>query len=225
VSLACFAQRSGDPLVLKLNPRRNPEEALIAAQTKALEFWSPTGVTVRPIDARDAGLTVLLERILPGDALDDTDLGWEEQLVLIARLVARLHDAGAPPTSIPMLADYAVLWGDHIDDPEIARELEALIATADREALLHGDLHPGNALRGAEGWTVIDPTAFRGDPNADIWALICPQAPADGRFREHATAYAAAAGLDAERAIAWARVRAAAECSGWLDRAAVKRMR
>jgi streptomycin 6-kinase len=225
VSLVCSAERSGDPVVLKLNPRGNPEVKLIAAQAEALEFWAPTGVTVRSVDARDAGMTLLLERILPGDSLDDRELPWDEKLVLIAGLVSQLHGAGEPPVAIPTLSYYAVFWREQVDDPGIVRELEALIATSERETLLHGDLHPGNALRGADGWTVIDPTAIRGDPNADIWVLICPQAPAADRLRERAELYSAAAGLDPDRAIAWARVRAAAECSGWLSPQTVRRMR
>ena len=225
VALVCWASHAGAPVVLKLNPRGHREEELIAAQVSALEFWAPTGSTARVLAQRDAGMTFLLERILPGDSLDDEELVWEEKLVLIARLVGRLHAAAAPPASIPSVADYAALWRDHIDDPAIVGELETLIATTEREALLHGDLHPGNALRGADGWTVIDPTAFRGDPNADIWALICPQAPVDGRIRDRVELYAAEAGLDLDRALAWARVRAAAECSGWLTPAAIRSIR
>jgi streptomycin 6-kinase len=71
---------------------------------------------------------------------------------------------------------------------------------------------------------VIDPTAIRGDRHADIWALICPQAPVDGRIRDRVEIYAAAAGLDTERAVAWARVRAAAECSDWLTPDTAARM-
>jgi streptomycin 6-kinase len=216
VALVCWARRADMPVMLKLNPRGHPEERLIAAQAHALEFWEPTGPTVRVLDTGDGNMTLLLERIEPGVALDDEDRPWEEKLEILGGLVARLHDAGPPPPAIPTLADYAVFWHEHLDDPGLGRELDALIADDTGDALLHGDLHPGNALRGASEWTVIDPTAIRGDPHADIWLLVCPQAPLDGRLRDHAEVYAAAAGLDSERAIAWATVRAAAECSGWL---------
>ena len=212
-------------MVLKLNPRGHREEGLIAAQAGALEFWAPAAPTVRLLDQRDTRMTLLLSRVLPGDALDDEELPWEDQLTLLGGLVSKLHAAGAPPAGIPPVAEYAALWREHLDDPGLARELDTLLAAGADEVLVHGDLHPGNALRGPEGWTVIDPTAFRGDRHADIWALICPQAPADGRIREWVGVYAAAAGLDPERALAWARVRAAAECSGWLAPEAIARMR
>jgi streptomycin 6-kinase len=179
---------------------------------------------VRLLGQRDAQTTLLLERIIPGTSLDDQDLAWEEKLQILGRLVARLHDDGPPPVSVPRLADHAAFWRPDLDDPGLVRELDALLRTGSEDVLLHGDLHPGNALRGPGGWTVIDPTAIRGDRHADIWALICPQAPVDDRIRDRVETYAAAAGLDAERAAAWARVRAAAECSDWLTPAVVARI-
>jgi streptomycin 6-kinase len=171
---------------------------------------------VRVLDERDAGMTLLLGRVDPGDSLDDAALAWGDKLAILGGLVARLHAAGPPPSSIPALADYADLWRRDLDDPGLVRELDVLLADSADEVLLHGDLHPGNALRGPRGWTAIDPTAIRGDRHADIWALICPQAPLQVRVRPPVELYASAAGLEAERALAWARVRAAAECSEWL---------
>jgi streptomycin 6-kinase len=177
------------------------------------------------LDQRDAQMTLLLERIIPGGPLDDeADLAWEEKLEILGRLVARLHALRPTPPSIPTLADHARLWRAALDDPGLVRELDALLSTGSEEVLLHGDLHPGNALRGRTGWTVIDPSAMRGDAHADVWALICPQAPMDRRIRDPIGTYSAAAGLDVERARAWARVRAAAECSGWLTPGAVARL-
>lgn len=65
----------------------------------------------------------------------------------------------------------------------------------------------------------IDPHGARGDRHAEIWALICPEAPALPEHRDEARriawrqlrTYADAAGLDPEQAALWARVRARAE--------------
>jgi hypothetical protein len=98
---------------------------------------------------RDAGITLLLERIAPGGSLDDEDLPWDQKLGVIAGLVARVHAAGTPPVSTPTLADHAAVWRVHVaDDPGLVRELDTLVADEVDEVLLHGDLHPGNALRG-----------------------------------------------------------------------------
>lgn len=66
---------------------------------------------------------------------------------------------------------------------------------------VHGDLHPGNVLRGPMGWVAIDPHGQTGVPAEDVFALWCPEAPAlpRGREREEALArvaiYADAAGV------------------------------
>ena len=99
-------------------------------------------------------------------------------------------------------------------------DLEELLASSDREVLLHADLHGGNALEHHGSWLAIDPHAVRGDPHADVWALIDPLAPAlpagaaAGPTAWRAVEiYAAAANLEPARAARWARVRAIAEAT------------
>ena len=66
---------------------------------------------------------------------------------------------------------------------------------------------------------MIDPHGARGDRHAEIWALICPEAPALPEDVAEARriawsrleTYARAAGLDPNRAALWTRVRASAE--------------
>jgi hypothetical protein len=91
-----------------------------------------------------------------------------------------------------------------------------------------------NPRRADGSWKVIDPHGARGDRNAEIWALICPEAPAlpedpaEARrlaWRRLET-YARAAGLDVKRAAVWTRLRASAEAMapdiadypGWAER-------
>jgi len=101
----------------------------------------------------------------------------------IGRLIARLHAAGPPPSHFPQLGD-----------------------AADTDVLLHFDLHAGNAMRSGDEWKAIDPKGVRGDPHADIWALIDPLAPTE----PHVETYASAAGLDPRRVRTWVRRRALA---------------
>lgn len=44
--------------------------------------------------------------------------------------------------------------------------------TSQETVLLHGDLHHGNVLRSADGFTAIDPMGVVGDPAFDIMALL-----------------------------------------------------
>lgn len=111
------------------------------------------------------------------------------------------------------MSAYAAGWRGGED------ELGELLHPGPEDVLVHCDLHPGNLLRAGDGWKAIDPHGARGDRHAEIWALICPEAPVLPEHRDEARriawrqlrTYADAAGLDPERAALWARVRARAE--------------
>jgi streptomycin 6-kinase len=223
VALTCAAVQKGRPVVLKLNPRGNPDDAQLAGEGDALAFWSQTGAAAELFDQRDDGFTLLMERLQPGDTLETDVLDLETRLAELGRLVARLHKAGPPPLSFIHVRDFDPSWDiPHGDAPE--------------EVLTHMDLHAGNALRTSEGWKAIDPKGVRADRHADVWALIDPLTLEDfPRDRGQAEAiaarrlelYAEAAEMDLAKARAWTRIRAAAEAievhdSDWAD--ALRRM-
>jgi streptomycin 6-kinase len=211
IALVCAAEGA----VLKLNPRGHREDAQVAGECDALAFWAPTGAVPRLLGSRDDGFTLLMERLEPGTPLNETGAGWEEQLEVLGELAARLHGAGAPGDEFISMSEFCADWP--------GAELERLAAPADDDVLVHADLHGGNALLHATEWRVIDPKGVRGDRHADIWALLEPDAPplppdpdaAAATAWRWVTRYATAAGMDAERAAAWTRVRAAAEAS-WI---------
>lgn len=212
VALTCAAVRNGRPVVLKLNPRGHRDDAQLAAEGDALEFWQPTGAAVELHDRRDDGFTLLMERVQPGHALDGAGLSPEDRLTELGRLAATLHQAGPPPPAATHLKEFAPDWP---------------FPDGGAEVLVHLDLHGGNALSSGSGWKVIDPKGVRADRHADVWALIdpfmlesLPEPPDEVR----ATAerwierYAEAAEMDAGRAREWTRIRARAELAesgGW----------
>jgi streptomycin 6-kinase len=214
VALTCAATRRGRPVVLKLNPRGHSDDVQLAGEGDALAFWRPTGAAVDLLDQRDDGFTLLLERLQPGDALEDTVPALENRLTEIGRLVARLHQAGPPPGSFIHVRDF--LPGSEIP-------------AGGEEVLTHLDLHAGNVLRGGGSWKAIDPKGVRADRHADVWALIDPltmedfpsdQGQAEATAERWLELYTAAAGMDLGRARAWTRIRASAEAQwvhdgGW----------
>lgn len=230
----CAAVRDDRPVVLKLTPRGHPDDLLLASEAVTLDFWRPTGAAIELLGRRDDGFTLLLDRARPGEPLLHSGLSWEQMLTELGRLARRLHRAGTPPAAIVPMSAYTASWTG-------AGELGELLLPSSEDVLVHLDLHPGNALRVNGGWKVIDPHGARADRHAEIWALICPEAPAlpddpvEARriARGRLELYANAAGLDPGRAAVWTRVRAQAEadhptrtpirpgrnaCAGWPPR-------
>jgi streptomycin 6-kinase len=215
--------------VVKVLPRHHREERLMRGEGLALGHWRGTGAAVPLLDQRDDGLTLLLKRLRPAATLDD--LPYDDQLAEAGRLVARLHAAGDPPSSLPPIDEYVDAYR-RVADPQLQAELDGLLASAETEVALHADLHGGNVLRDGGTWVAIDPKGVRGDPHLDIWLLTCAQVPplpvADParELRRRIDIYARAAGLDPERAAAWVRVVAGAEAvltansafEGWTGR-------
>src|SRR5918997_3991872 len=97
IALTCAATRRGRPVVLKLNPRGTSDDAQLAGEGDALAFWRTTGAAAEVLDQRDDGFTLLLERLEPGDTLEDAGLSLDDRLAELGRLIARLHGAGTPP--------------------------------------------------------------------------------------------------------------------------------
>ena len=224
VALVLAARRARRPVVLKVHPRGHAETTALAAEGEALAFWQATGAVPALEDRRDDGLTLLLERVVPGTPLDETGASWDERLDVLGALVARLHAPGLPPGPFPHIDGYDPAWRTALaGDPAEHALLADLLRPGARDVLLHADLHGANALRDATGgWRAIDPHAVIGDRHADVWALIDPLAPAlpadpdaaRAEARARADRYAAAAGMDRGRAAAWVRVRARREARG-----------
>ncbi|MBS1883499.1 MAG: phosphotransferase [Actinobacteria bacterium] len=219
VALVCGARQGGREVVLKLQPRGHEEERSLAGEAVALAVWSGSGASVPLLGSRDAGLTLLLERLQPGRPLDALRVGGEGRLRTLGALVARLHaHTPSSPVAVTGLAEYCRPWRDGLaGDRTALAELDALLAGSEDEVLLHGDLHGGNALEHRGEWVAIDPHAVSGDRHADIWALIDPLSPVLQASREEVAAavatYAGAANLDPARAARWARMRAMAEAA------------
>ena len=221
IALVCEVEGA----VLKLNPRGHRDDPQLAGEGDALAFWEATGAVPRLLGSRDDGFTLLMERLQPGTPMNESGLGWDEQLELLGALVARLHEQGDPGDGFISMSDFCADWP--------GAGLKGLTAPRDDDVLLHADLHGGNALWDGSDWTAIDPKGVRGDRHADIWALLEPDAPplpadpdaATETAWSWVTRYATAAGMDAERAGAWTRARAGAEAAWITDEAWAARLR
>ncbi len=232
VGLVSGAELDGAEVVLKVSPRGHPDDFQLAGEGDALAFWEPTGAVALRLGSRDDGFTLLLERLVPGTALDETGLGWEERLEVLGGLAARLHARPPPAGAFISMRDFSHDWRTALaTEPESLRELERLVAPTEDDVLVHADLHGGNALLHDGDWRIIDPKGVCGDRHADVWALLEPDAPplpsdaASGTAWAWVRRYAGAADMEPERAGAWVRVRARAEAAWVTDAAWAARLR
>jgi streptomycin 6-kinase len=220
VALVCSVLQDGRLHILKLSPRGHPDTAQLATEGDALSFWGATGVVPRLLGRRDDGLTVLMERIDPGWTLEGAELPWDEKVLVVGRLVRRLHAAGRPGTAFIDARGYTRGWRERLaSEPDLLALLDDLTEPRDDDILIHADLHPGNVLRSGDSWKVIDPHGVFGERHADIWGLLDPLVPglpddpaaASLSAWQRLRSYAEAAGLDPERAGAWVRLRGLTE--------------
>ena len=205
-------------------------------EAAALRAWAGDGA-VRLLDEDPAEHALLLERCRPGTALRKAERPDDEVLDVTATAAARLWRPVSRRDPYEGLADVMAEWAELVEDraqrhdvplaPEIVAEGAALLrrlpVTADREVLLHGDLHPANLLAAErEPWLAIDAKPMRGDPAFDLPPLVLqtgdllgaddPVAELDRRLHR----VAAATGVDAERIRAWGLARSV-EVAVWME--------
>ncbi len=193
----------GRAAILKLSP--DPD--LASTEARALAAWAPSG-RVPQVWGHDAALgALLLEAIATETPLAESTTGATRREV--ADLIEALHAAGAPH-GFPTLAERVEFVFGHWLERNTAvsrvrlergRELARTLA-ADAHAapvLLHGDLHPGNVLRGAAGLVAIDPRPCIGDAAFDVvdWVLWTAGDPRDWE------AAARELGVDPARVWSW----------------------
>lgn len=222
--VAASALPDGSEVVLKLpfpDEETRPEPLALAA-------WAGHGaVELLAHDHGSGGL--LLARCRPGGQL--LEQGEEEALRVTGRLLRRLHAAPVPDGSFPRLPDAVPEWMEQVERrwrahgrpiprallDEAEEAVEWLLADPAPERLLHQDLHAANVIRSGNEWLAIDPKPIVGDPALDLasavrdrrpWLLVQPDARAI--LQRRLDVLSDVAGVDRDRAAAWALVHALA---------------
>ncbi len=208
---------AGRDLVLKVG-WRHPEAEHEAAGMRA---WHGRGAVEVTDDLVDGSVSaLLLERARPGTPLGARP-GAEQDEVVAALLRRLWHEPGPEFRPLTELCD---LWADEVDgqhtgDPGIARAGLALFRSLPREDapafLLATDLHAGNVLAHGDGWRLIDPKPYVGDPCYDVLQHLHNE-PDRVTADPHAMVrrMAELTGLDAERLRLWAFAKFVVE-SAW----------
>lgn len=222
VLLPCQAG-NGEEMVLKLCP-----DLMIAAdEATALHLWSASPHVVQLHDADLDRGALLLERVYPGTRLQDEPDRWP-----LSDVAPMLTDLWRPAwiaagSGLPDLRDRVEFVFDLTRlrlarHPAAARHIpsglmEASQITAGALAddgpvgLVHGDLHPGNVLRGGSGRGVvaIDPRPCLGDRAFDTVDWVLASADSESAMQQRVDWLALHVdGLDADRAWAWSQALA-----------------
>ena len=123
---------------------------------------------------------LILSQALPGNTLKSYFPNKELlSIKIVCDKLKKLHLAKIPThNSFYSLEQVLnILDAPNIDIPELylrkARQFrDDLLKTTERNVLLHGDLHHDNLLQNGDGWQIIDPKGFIGDPVFDAVAFI-----------------------------------------------------
>jgi streptomycin 6-kinase len=170
------------PLVLRSSPDpHGPDQATVATALANLGI-SPT---VHQILATDHGTWTVLDRVLPGTSLLQSDPAAIRLDDLFAPLAAMRHQP-APSAGMPSLLDWLRdrLKDDNLTDlrpgttiapaneRENALNLLAEIARNHTPGLCHGDASMGNLIAsGTDRWMLIDPRGMTGESAYDVAVL------------------------------------------------------
>lgn len=207
--------RGNERLVLRLSP----PDAAFAAERDALRFWAGRG-TVMLVADDDSG-ALLLERLDITGTLADEPLGVAmDELGRAMRRLAVEAPSDATCTvdvvreRLPELESQWESLGRPFDRALLDAALDAALPlqrTATPETAVNGDLHADQVLRGIrEPWLVVDPLLMRGDIEYDIARALFTRVDDmrdPSEIRRCFGRIVAAAGLDADRALAWALYR------------------
>ena len=175
-AIVAFGHRNQQPVVLKIIKNRGDEWCSGAA----LDAFGGRGM-VRVLEHADGA--VLLERLVPGRSLADSqDINDDKATTILADVIARMSP-GPPPNTAPTVHACARSFEQYAPG-ETSSIPRSLVETAHRTylklcasqtstQLLHGDLHHHNVLLDSErGWLAVDPKGVVGEPAYELGAAL-----------------------------------------------------
>ena len=194
----------------------------IETEAEALRCFDGEGA-VHLIKAEEPEGLLMLERLRPGTSarasLDENE-AIEVAASVICRLRRDLPINGSFPTLEEWFAGLDRYRNKHrsLSGPlplSLVEKGEAivleLLASTEREVLLHGDLHHGNLLVSGDEWVAIDPKGVIGDETFEVCPFLRNRIPELLReddlrvmLERRIDRFADALELDRQRLVAWA---------------------
>lgn len=127
---------------------------------------------------------IIMRRAVPGTTLKGNFPARDDTATkILCTSIKELHQAVIPGNhNFYHLSELFKTLDQTLDIPDeiltkAKRLRDELLSTTTKEALLHGDLHHDNILKNGDGWLVIDPKGFIGDPAFEPAAYLCNPIP------------------------------------------------
>ncbi len=169
--------QNNKPIILKISINSK----VLTNEASCLKAFAKHGAA--EVIADDNNM-IIMQRAVPGITLKDYFLANEAQATeALCSIIKELHLANIPKNhNFYYVKELLKILDKELDIPnEIlsrARLLkDELLNSTKKEVLLHGDLHHGNILKNGDGWLVIDPKSFIGDPAFEPAAYLCNPIP------------------------------------------------
>lgn len=196
-----YVVAAGERFVLKV---RDASDIESDHDVDALLRWDGRGA-IRVVRHDRERRAMLLERASPGDDLASLP---SAEAIDIAIAVARQLwiPAGAPFRSVH---EFVPTWLADVNASDHVRRLYAELGRRE-DTLVHGDLHHHNLVSDGERWLAIDSKAMLCEPAFDVVPLLwnpIGSVPSERSIAECFERFVAS-GLDRERVMAWAVIRA-----------------
>jgi len=193
---------------------------LSALQAEADALKSFDGFGGVKLFESDRGM-LLMEEVEPAHPLTEYYPEKNERATeIVCQLIQKLHAAPLPKEHSFKSLDTVCRRLDKEDVfnlpfvQKAKRLRDELLATADSQVLLHGDLHHGNVLQSKDGWVAIDPKGYVGDPAFDLAAYLVNPIPEclqeDNLFdmlEKRARQSASLLGISFDRIMGWLYVK------------------
>lgn len=169
--------QNDNPIILKIGMNSKA----LTKEASCLKAFSKHAVA--EVIAHDNNI-IIMQRAVPGNTLKyhfpDNDI---DATKILCASIKELHKASIPKShNFYHLSELFKKLDQKLDIPDEilgkAKHLrDKLLNTTTNEVLLHGDLHHDNILQNGDGWLVIDPKGFIGDPAFEPAAYLCNPIP------------------------------------------------
>ena len=154
----------------------------VLAEVRALQHFDGRGM-IRLLAVDEGHHAIMLKRAKPGMTLND--LCPEKFELALRHYISTVQDLyyteAKKKETFPHIRDWLKAMDQVKDNPKMPQDIlrkamalrDELLSSAQKEYVLHGDLHYGNVISDRDGWVAIDPKGVVGELVFEVAAPSC----------------------------------------------------